>query len=110
MREVLLSIAFVSLSLCCFAGSKKITKDDIAFLSDRTEPIEYNSYAVTIQLSQPVEFNITGTVYCGEQSKSVIIEAGKRSKNIYFDNLSNQRRYDIIVKLNDYTSFPKANK
>ena len=110
MRKSLLSVLFVSVCFCCLAGSKKITKDVIAFWPDRTEPIEYNSYAVTIQLSEPVDFNITGTVYCGEQSKPVFIEAGKKSKDIYFENLSNQRRYDIIVKLKDYKSFPKANK
>lgn len=110
MREILLSILFASLSFCCFAGSKKITKEVNAYWDDRTEPIEYNSYAVIIRLDQPVDFNITGTVFCGEQSKPVLIEAGKTSKNIYFDNLSNQKRYNIIVKLNDYSGFPDVKK
>lgn len=82
----------------------------MAYWSDRTEPIEYNSYAVEIKLTGPVDFNVTGTVYCGEQSKPIYIEAGKTRQTIGFDNLSNQRRYDIIVKLNEYTSFPKAKK
>lgn len=108
MRRSLFAFLLLSLSISSFAGSKKITKDVIAFWSDRTEPIEYNSYAVEIKLSGPIDFNVSGTVYLDEQSKPIYIEAGKTRQTIYFDNLSNQRRYDIIVKLNECTSFPKT--
>ena len=110
MSRLLFTFLLACLSLSSFAGSKKLTKDVIVFWSDRTEPIEYNSYAVKIKLSGPVNFNVTGKVYCDDQSKPIYIEAGKTHQTIYFDNLSNQRGYDIIVKLNEYTSFPNAKK
>ncbi len=110
MNKLLFAFLLVFLSLSSFAGSKKLTKDVIIFWHDRTEPIEYNSYAIEIKLSGPIDFHVTGTVYCDEQSKPIYIEAGKTHQTIYFDNLSNQRRYDIIVKLNEYTSFPKVKK
>ena len=110
MYRTLFAFLLASLSLSSFAGSKKLTKDVIAFWSDRTEPIEYHSYAVEIKLSGPVNFNVTGNVYCDDKSKPIYIEAGKTHQTIYFDNLSNQKRYDIIVKLNECTDFPKAQK
>ena len=107
MRKIFLVLTFLSVCVLGFAGSKKITKDVYVFWPDQTETIEYNSYSVVIRVSNPVDFNITGTLYCNGETKPIFIEAGKLEKRINLDNLDNGRRYGITVKLNEHIGFPK---
>lgn len=99
MKKIIV-ILFLLVAFNVYAGQKRLANGVVAMWQDTTQPILYNSYRVTVSLSERCNYDIYGTVYLGNQSKSFSIPAGSKSGFADFENLDNGRRYSISVSIN----------